>query len=67
MRKSDYSHLAKVINRHAQNMRRAKEHATDAQTLHACSHALATLEIIAHDFARSASVDRAEFINQCGV
>ena len=66
MRKIEYLHLARIIRARV-NMARATEASTsDPETLRTAQTVLKTCEELAHEFARCASVARAQFLNLCG-
>lgn len=67
MRKQDYSLLASMIRVHLEQLREARDNSPDVLTINRACAAIVELEILAHNFARSASVDRRAFILACGL
>ena len=67
MRKADYAALAAIIAKKRADMTRAQSLSTCEKTRLVALAAEQAARDIAEDFARFASVDRAQFLRACGV
>lgn len=67
MRKSDYQHLAATIRKRTDAAGHVRDNTADPEKLRAADAMLRTFEELAHDLARGLHVDRATFLNACGV
>lgn len=67
MRKADYFLLAQLIAAQINAARHTRDTSPDVVRVHHSAGAIATLEYVAHSFAKNASVNRDEFLRACSL
>ena len=67
MRKADYAHLAATLHKVRRDAAIALAHSTDKETDTVCLTRMQTVDDIARDFARVASIKGPEFLRACGL
>lgn len=67
MRKIDYSRLAQQIRQEWARLGIEREQTSDPDTLRTLDRARESLRAVVWGFARRANVDRASFIEACGI
>lgn len=67
MRKADYSTLAAIVRQDAAEMARASENINDPRLAITAAACRTAVQNVARQFAKSASVNPAEFLKACGI
>lgn len=67
MRKADYATLAAIIAHDCGEFARAEKETNDPRLATTAACARTALQNVAREFAKTASVNRAEFLKACGI